>query len=57
MSDYELFYNAKNPEMECGWYWRVRCWFAHGSGWIERGPFDTVDEARADAQEHCDEEY
>jgi hypothetical protein len=46
MSDYECFYNATNPDKECGWYWRVR----YGSrGWIEHGPFNTVDEARADA--------
>ena len=56
MSDYELFYNATNPDIECGWYWRARCGWADdqgnsGRGWAVSGPFNTVDEARADAEE------
>jgi hypothetical protein len=56
MSDYESFYNATDPDNECGWYWRTRCHWADaqgnsGTGWTEYGPFNTVDEARADAEE------
>jgi hypothetical protein len=60
MSDYELFYNATDPEMECGWYWRARCNWAgegkSGMGWVVGGPFNTVDEARADARDECGED-
>jgi hypothetical protein len=55
MSDYELFYNATNPNLECGWFWRMRCGWAgegkSGTGWMIGGPFSSVDEARADAEE------
>jgi hypothetical protein len=46
--NYELIYNAADPDRECGWYWRH--WLAPGPGRIECGPFDTVDAARADAE-------
>jgi hypothetical protein len=46
MSDYELFYNAIDPDKEYGWYWRIR----GGNPWTECGAFATIDQARADAE-------
>jgi len=61
MSDYELLYNATDPDREPGWYWRMPCGWADaqgksGMGWIESGPFSTIDEARADAESELAED-
>jgi hypothetical protein len=51
MSDYEIFYSTVDADRECGWYWRAKGWGSHGMAMIEKGPFATADEARADAEE------